>query len=107
MMQDQEARGSDLPVERATTHADMISAALYGDIEDVRIFLKDPSTDVNKVFENDRMTALHWAAKLGDIEVVGALLEDPNVNVNQIEIMCNTPLTCAAENGHSDVVQIL
>eukprot|EP01083_Nonionella_stella_P280475 954148_1 len=108
MMQDNESRESGLPVERATSHADLISAAQDGDMEDVRIFLEDPSTDVNKISEDDeRKTALHCAAELGHIEVVGALLENPNVNVNQSDGKGRTPLDLAARKGHSEVVQLL
>eukprot|EP01083_Nonionella_stella_P050190 133587_1 len=108
MMQDNESRENGLPVERATSHADIISAAQDGDMEDVRIFLEDPSTDVNKISEDDeRKTALHCAAELGHIKVVGAILVNPNVNVNQNNFLGQTSLHLACAEGHSEVIQIM
>lgn len=52
-------------------------------------------------------TDLHDAAKQGDINEVKRLVLEENIDVNCQDDDKNTPLYCAAKEGHADVVKFL
>jgi len=51
-------------------------------------------------------SGLHCASLFGIVEIVASLVELEG-DINQIDCMGNTPLACAAWNGHEGVVKIL
>lgn len=53
------------------------------------------------------MTALHWAAQNGHEEVVKAILHRPDTKLSIKDSFDRTPMLCAAEQGHRDIVYLL
>lgn len=53
------------------------------------------------------MTALHWASQEGRAEAVSCLLRQSDVWRNPKDVDDRTPLVCAAESKHAEVVKIL
>ena len=87
------------------TPASVANAAMTGDREGVRAFLKK-GLDVNEA-QGDGTTALHWAAMKGDAEVAQMLIyAGANVRATT-RLGAYTPLYLAAKGGHSGVVAAL
>ena len=87
------------------TPASVANAAMTGDREGVRAFLKK-GLDVNEA-QGDGTTALHWAAMKGDAEVAQMLIyAGANVRATT-RLGTYTPLYLAAKGGHSGVVAAL
>ena len=87
------------------TPASVANAAMTGDREGVRAFLKK-GLDVNEA-QGDGTTALHWAAMKGDAEVAQMLIyAGANVRATT-RLGAYTPLYLAAKGGNSGVVAAL
>ena len=87
------------------TPASVANAAMTGDREGVRAFLKK-GLDVNEA-QGDGTTALHWAAMKGDADVAQMLIyAGANVRATT-RLGAYTPLYLAAKGGHSGVVAAL
>ncbi|XP_049944744.1 uncharacterized protein LOC126426792 isoform X1 [Schistocerca serialis cubense] len=82
----------------------LIAAAKEGSVSKVRTLLA-MGADVEAKDENKR-TALHWAAAMGHGEVAARLLE-VGAGVNARDRWQNTPLHLAAWKGHAAVVRLL
>ena len=82
------------------------SAAAEGDIEAVKVLVKEAGTDVESQ-DSKQMTPLSWAAANGHLEVVKYLVKEAGTNVESKDLSQWTPLGCAALNGHLDVVKWL
>ncbi|XP_047101555.1 poly [ADP-ribose] polymerase tankyrase-1-like isoform X3 [Schistocerca piceifrons] len=82
----------------------LIAAAKDGSVSKVRTLLA-VGADVEAKDENKR-TALHWAAAMGHGEVAAHLLE-VGAGVNARDRWQNTPLHLAAWKGHAAVVRLL
>jgi hypothetical protein len=80
-------------------------AAKNGDLEKVRVLLKDNPDSVSSK-GNDDWTPLHFAASKGHREVAVLLLTS-NADVNATTKWSGMPLHVAARNGHNEVVELL
>jgi Mg2+ and Co2+ transporter CorA len=69
-------------------------------------FLLAAGANVNAELSNG-MTALHWAAQNGHEEVVKAILTRPDAKLSVKDSFDRTPMLCAAEQGHRDIVYLL
>lgn len=82
----------------------LIKAAALSDIEALNFILANIK-DIN-IYDNDKNTALHYAAKLGLFEVTNLLLQH-NVELNIKNLDGKTPLDLAIENNHQDIAQMI
>ncbi|CAM1310884.1 ANKRD39 (predicted) [Pycnogonum litorale] len=80
------------------------SAALNGDLERVKMFIKR-GTDPN-VRDNYNYTALHYAGRNGYLQVCSSLLKS-GANPNCQTSGGVTPLIRASYSGHTSVVKLL
>lgn len=83
----------------------LINAAEKGHT-DVVARLLTAGANVNAELSN-HMTALHWASFNGHTEVVQLLLRRPEANLARKDQFERTPMICAAERHHNDIVQLL
>ncbi len=85
--------------------ASFVDAAMNGNRDAVRAFLKD-GADVNTT-QADGMTALHWAAQKGDVELAKVLLYASANLKATTRIGGYTPLLIASKNGDAAMIDIL
>lgn len=81
------------------------NAAQNGHTGAVALLLAE-NANVNAELSNG-MSPLHWAAFNGHEEVVKLLLAKPETNIAIKDSFDRTPMLCAAERHHNDLVQIL
>ncbi|KAI1130000.1 hypothetical protein F5Y10DRAFT_138615 [Nemania abortiva] len=81
------------------------NAAQSGHVSVVALLLKSKAK-VNAVLSNG-MTPLHWAAFNGYEAIVKLLLARPDVNTTIKDGFDRTPMLCAAEKHHNNIVQLL
>ncbi|KAI1417324.1 hypothetical protein F5Y13DRAFT_202860 [Hypoxylon sp. FL1857] len=81
------------------------NAAQSGSAPVVALLLQT-NANVNAVLSNG-MTPLHWAAFNGCEEVVRLILTRPDVNLAIKDSFNRTPMLCAAEKHHADIVHLL
>ncbi|KAI1504861.1 hypothetical protein F5X99DRAFT_431896 [Biscogniauxia marginata] len=81
------------------------NATQSGHIDIVRLLL-DAKANLNAELSNG-MTPLHWAAFNGEEEIVRLLLEKPGINLAIKDGFDRTPMLCAAEKNHPEIVQLL
>ncbi|MYK30723.1 MAG: ankyrin repeat domain-containing protein, partial [Boseongicola sp. SB0670_bin_30] len=84
--------------------ADLIQAAIAGDIEAARSALG--TSDVNAA-DGDGWTALHIAVHGQNRDLARLLLEHPDIDVNSRNRWGSTPLMLAAGGGSLDIVECL
>ena len=73
----------------------------------VEEIVKSGDVDVNAVDEEEKLTALHYAARHGHVDVATVLIQngaDANAGVKTHDL---TPLHFAAQNGHVEVAKLL
>ncbi len=87
------------------TPASVANAAMTGDRDGVRAFLKK-GLDVNEA-QGDGTTALHWAAMKGDTGLAQMLIYAGANGRATTRLGAYTPLYLAARGGHSGVVAAL
>ncbi|MGI2299055.1 ankyrin repeat domain-containing protein [Candidatus Cardinium hertigii] len=87
-------------------HTPLYSAAKEGNIEIVKVLLKDENIDVNATHE-DKYTVLHWAAFQNNPELVELLLRDKRIKVNEKDVYGYTPLHTAINEKNVLVVEAL
>lgn len=92
------------PLEPSEEAQSLITAARYGDVEDVTLALEDGvSADA---VDTHGCTGLHMASANGHTDIVHLLLEhSADATVGNSE--GNTPLHWACLNGHEDVIRAL
>ena len=77
------ARGEDVKGKNEDNETGLMWAVIGNHNSIVRLFLEQPTTDLNCTDLNGE-TALHWAAAGGNVEAVKLLLADPRLsNANQ------------------------
>jgi ankyrin repeat protein len=81
------------------------NAAQKGNASVVEMLL-NAGAPVNAELSNGK-TALHWAAQNGHRHVANVLLKRPDTKLFVKDSYERTPIICAAENGHDDIVQML
>ncbi|KAI0536858.1 hypothetical protein GGR58DRAFT_473982 [Xylaria digitata] len=81
------------------------NAAQSGHISVVALLL-ETKAKVNAELSNG-MTPLHWAAFNGFEDIVKLLLTRPDVNIALKDRFDRTPMLCAAEKHHAEIVQLL
>ncbi|KAI0403886.1 hypothetical protein F4802DRAFT_274543 [Xylaria palmicola] len=81
------------------------NAAQSGHISVVALLL-GTKAKVNAELSNG-MTPLHWAAFNGFEDIVRLLLSRPDANVALKDSFDRTPMLCAAEKHHANIVQLL
>jgi ankyrin repeat protein len=96
---------STLTHAAAGAAASFVDAAMNGNRDAVRAFLKD-GADVNTT-QADGMTALHWAAQKGDVELAKVLLYASANLKATTRIGGYTPLLIASKNGDAAMIDIL
>ena len=68
----------------------------------------DKTWDTRSVDIKDSLwSGLHYASFFGIVEVVAASIEMRCYDLNERHFRGSTPLSCAAKNGHEEVVKIL
>lgn len=72
----------------------------------VSFLIDKPGLDINFQSGESQSTALHCAAQSGNSKVTRTILSHPDIDVNRRNRWC-TPLTDAATNGYSAVVEAL
>ncbi|KAI2639228.1 hypothetical protein GGS21DRAFT_488139 [Xylaria nigripes] len=72
----------------------------------VAILLLEKNANVNAELSNG-MTPLHWAAFNGFEDFVRLLLSRPDVNTSVKDSFDRTPMLCAAEKRHANIVWLL
>ncbi|XP_018335767.1 ankyrin repeat and SAM domain-containing protein 1A-like isoform X2 [Agrilus planipennis] len=99
-------RGPGANVQDSSGYTSLHHAALNGHKEIVRLLLDhDASTNI---VDSKGSTPLHLAAWSGNIEIVQLLLCGPSIcNVNLLTKDKDTALHCAAQYGHTGVVNLL
>jgi len=83
----------------------LIVSSLLQNREEIVIELLKYTRDIN-LKDNNRYTALIYAAKNGHTDIVQLLLQE-YANVNMQNNDSYTALTFAAQNGHTDIVRLL
>ena len=96
---------STLTHAAAGAAASFVDAAMNGNRDAVRAFLKD-GADVNTT-QADGMTALHWAAQKGDVELAKVLVYASANLKATTRIGGYTPLLIASKNGDAAMIDIL
>lgn len=81
------------------------NAAQNGWTEVVALLLA-ANANVNSKLSNE-MTPIHWAAFNGHEDVVKLLLERPETNIAIKDDFDRTPMLCAAERHHNQIVRLL
>ncbi|KAK5636449.1 hypothetical protein RRF57_012161 [Xylaria bambusicola] len=81
------------------------NAAQSGHLSVVGLLLQTKAR-VNAELSNG-MTPLHWAVFNGFEDIVKLLLTRPDVNTGKKDGFDRTPMLCAAEKHHSEIVQLL
>ncbi|CAJ2504127.1 Uu.00g115210.m01.CDS01 [Anthostomella pinea] len=81
------------------------NAAQSGHFAVVALLL-EANANVNAELSNG-MTPLHWAAFNGSEDIVKLLLTRPDVNLSIKDGFDRTPMLCAAEKNHPEIVQLL
>jgi ankyrin repeat protein len=84
----------------------LILAAENGQVDLVRLLVKELGADVNKA-ASDGYTPLFVAVQEGHVAVIQCLVEELGADVNQAVNDGATPLLIAAESGHLAVVRFL
>ena len=70
---------------------------ILSDMFDRKLPNNDPLLDINKKYDSNNNTLLHYAAMYGAENIVGFLLSKNEINKNPINIDGNTPLHIAAQ----------
>ncbi|KAI5922265.1 hypothetical protein F4810DRAFT_711628 [Camillea tinctor] len=81
------------------------NATQSGHLDIVNLLL-GANANLNAELSNG-MTPLHWAAFNGSEDIVRVLLEKPGINLNVKDSFDRTPMLCAAEKHHAEIVQLL
>jgi hypothetical protein len=81
------------------------NAAQNGHTEAVSLLLA-ANANVNAELSNG-MTPLHWAAFNGHEDIVRLILAKPETNIAIKDSFDRTPMLCAAERHHNELVQLL
>lgn len=98
-------RGADVSATSDGGWTALHNAAQRGNTPIVSLLL-DANANVNAELSNG-MTALHWAAFSGHEEVVKLMLDKANPNLAIKDSFDRTPMLCAAEKYHAEIVQLL
>ncbi|CAF3666682.1 unnamed protein product [Rotaria socialis] len=90
----------------------LIQASEHNRLDIVRFLIENGYSDINKTQSNDqdRCTALIWAAFKGYTTMIEYLLEkgaDINYSCKSGEMLAPTPITCAVLRGNVAAVQLL
>jgi ankyrin repeat protein len=93
------------PDEKVVGCTPLFLAVCAGRVDMVRS-LADLGADLNQVTE-DGLMLLHWSALEGRLDMVRCLLLELGAVVNKGGQRGSTPLYCAAQNGHLEVVRFL
>ena len=81
------------------------NASQSGNAQIVAVLLQTKA-DMNAQLSNG-MTPLHWAAFKGFVDVVRLFLSKPETDLSIKDSFFRTAMLCAAQENHSDVVQLL
>jgi len=84
----------------------LLSAALSGNLEEIKTLCSDPAVDVNWLDE-DGFTPLFCACQEGHPLIVEHLLAHPKIDPNLSSNKGATPLLIACQNGHKEVVSMM
>eukprot|EP00123_Amoebidium_parasiticum_P010521 comp20160_c0_seq1/m.24950 comp20160_c0_seq1/g.24950 ORF comp20160_c0_seq1/g.24950 comp20160_c0_seq1/m.24950 type:complete len:969 (-) comp20160_c0_seq1:35-2941(-) len=99
-----ETRSVELHVKPLDDVGDILYAARFGDVEQLKWFVLR-GADLSKA-DLDRRTPLHVAAAEGRVGAVEFLIEQ-KVDVNAVDRWGNTPLEEAINNGHFETAQLI
>ena len=90
----------------ASANKRLLDGAKKGDLEGIRKALAEEGADVNACDE-EKTTALHWAATNGSQEVCELLLAHERINPDAQDIYQRSPLHIAAGIGNLGIMQAL
>ena len=111
-LQQNSAHLKDWWKKKKRNNQDMLFAAEYGELEEVKRLLdkdgplQDLVADIN-ARGLDSWTALHFAANEGKLEIVNFLLSQPEIDIEAASTIGRTPLHLAAIRGHMPIVRSL
>ncbi|XP_063713367.1 integrin-linked protein kinase-like [Symsagittifera roscoffensis] len=90
------------------TQEAVIQACKDGDLMFLREWLDNIETDPNGAIDQHLFTPLHWASWYGHMALVDLLLTPPHsARTDVVNMGEDTPLHCAAQNGHTHVIRRL
>ena len=91
---------------QTTKDEELVWAALYGDLEEVKSLCSDPAVNVNWQDE-DGLTALYRASQNGHSLIVEHLLAQPKIDPNFGSNEGIAPFNAACRNGHKEAVSVM
>jgi ankyrin repeat protein len=83
----------------------LIMACSVGNLKLVKKYIEEEKIDPNSA-DYDQRTALHLAAQQGHVEVVEYLIGKVS-NLNEVDKHGLTPIRCAMNSNHLEVVELL
>ncbi len=98
-------KGASVHVKEQSENSPFLMAAREGQLEVVKVLAQ--YCDVRVVVCNEKLTALHYAARYGHLQLVKYLVGLNKFDLETQSINGRTPLVWACDGGHIEVVKFL
>lgn len=93
-------------IEKMNPEIELIEAAYDNNIKKIILLIKQ-GVDINTLDQGTKNNALMIAAAYGHKELVALLLNFSNININASQDVGYTPLMLAAQEKHTDIIEML